>query len=133
MANIGTAALAYLGDAVIEVWVREMLVRSGLPDSGALNSAALKYITAPAQAAAMKKILPLLDQDEAAIFRRGRNMGHSNVPRRATVAEYRSATGMEALMGWLSLEGRQARIDELLSAAYQDQPQENTNTNGEEK
>lgn len=116
--NIGGAVLAYLGDSVIELWVRERLVRAGMPGSRELNAAALGYVTAPAQAAAMKIILPLLDGEEAAIFRRGRNIGHTNLPRRATAAEYRSATGMEALMGWLHLCGRTERIAALLDAGY---------------
>lgn len=115
---ISPAALAYLGDAVIEVWVRGMLVRSGLSGTRELNAAALDYVTAPRQAAAMKVILPLLDEEEAAVFRRGRNLGHTSLPRRATAAEYRSATGLEALMGYLHLSGREERIDALLSAAY---------------
>ena len=116
--NYGSAAMAYLGDSVIEVWVRERLVRSGLPASRELNAASLNYVTAPRQAAAMKNILPLLDEEEAAIFRRGRNLGHTNLPKNATASEYRSATGMETLMGYLHLKGRAERIDELLSAGY---------------
>ena len=111
-------ALAYLGDSVIEVWVRTQLVKSGLSGSRELNASALDYVTAPRQAAAMKKILDVLTEDEAAIFRRGRNLGHTNLPKNATASEYRSATGMEALMGWLHLGGRQDRINELLSEAY---------------
>lgn len=112
-------ALAYLGDSVIEVWVRTHLVESGLSGSRELNAASLGYVTAPRQAAAMKKILDVLTEDEAAIFRRGRNLGHTNLPRNATASEYRSATGMEALMGWLYLGGRRERIDELLTMAYE--------------
>ena len=118
--SFGTAAMAYLGDSVIEVWVRERLVRSGLPASRELNAASLNYVTAPRQAAAMKKILEMLDEEEAAIFRRGRNLGHSNLPKNATASEYRSATGMETLMGYLHLCGRVERINELLSAGYSD-------------
>ena len=112
-------ALAYLGDSVIEVWVRTHLVESGLSGSRELNAASLEYVTAPRQAAAMKKILDTLTEDEAAIFRRGRNLGHTNLPKNATASEYRSATGMEALMGWLYLGGKQDRVDELLTAAYE--------------
>lgn len=111
-------ALAYLGDAVIEVWVRRRLVEGGLTSSRSLNAAALDYVTAPKQALAMKKILPLLSEEEQAVFRRGRNIGHTNLPRNATASEYRSATGMEALMGYLQLAGREERIDVLLTAAY---------------
>lgn len=112
------AALAYLGDAVIELWVRERLVRAGICSSHRLNEQAKRYVTAPAQALAMKRILPLLDAEENAIFRRGRNAGHTSLPKNATAAEYRAATGMEALFGWLHLAGRGERTEELLEVGY---------------
>ena len=113
------AALAYLGDAVLEVYVREYLVNSGLSSSARLNSTALEYVKATRQAEAMKKILPILTEEEEAVFKRGRNMGHTNTPKSATVSEYRSATGMEALFGYLHLEGRKERIAELFALAYE--------------
>lgn len=124
LGTVSAAALAYLGDAVLEAWVRERLVRSGISGSRELNAAALEYVTAPRQAAAMKRLLPHLADDETAIFRRGRNLGHTSLPRRATAAEYRSATGLEALLGYLRLEGREARLDELLNFAYQKEREE---------
>ena len=114
-----TASLAYLGDCVLELCVREYLVKSGLSSSSALNREALKFVRASAQAEAMKRILPLLSEEEAAVFRRGRNVGHTNTPKSATVAEYRSATGMEALFGWLHLAGKQERIARLFALAYE--------------
>lgn len=116
--EISTAALAYLGDSVLEVAVRRMLVERGLSSSRALNKTALSYVTAPAQAAAVARILPLLSEEETAVYHRGRNMGHSGVPKHATVAQYRMATGFEALFGYLHLAGRQERLDELFLAAY---------------
>ncbi|MBR2354066.1 MAG: ribonuclease III [Clostridia bacterium] len=113
-----TASLAYLGDCVLELCVREHLVKLGLSSSARLNREALEYVRATKQARAMERILPLLSEEEAAVFRRGRNIGHTNTPKSATVAEYRSATGMEALFGWLHLAGRQERIRELFSLAY---------------
>ena len=113
-----TAALAYLGDSVLEVLVREELVTEGLSSSRSLNAKALEYVKASKQAEAMKNILPLLDEEENAVFHRGRNMGHTNIPKSATVAEYRSATGMETLFGYLHLLGRHERMRELFNAAY---------------
>lgn len=118
-----TAALAYLGDAVLEILVRQRLVEEGLSSSKALNAAALQYVRAGAQARAMERILPLLSEEEDAAFRRGRNMGHSSHPKGATVGEYRNATGMEALFGYLKMKGEEARIRALFDAAY---PKENT-------
>ena len=117
--SYSSASLAYLGDCALEICVREYLVRElGLSSSAKLNKAALDFVRAPKQAEAMKNILPLLDEEEEAVFKRGRNVGHTNTPKSATVSEYRTATGMEALFGWLWLAGRHERINELFRAAY---------------
>ena len=117
--SYSSASLAYLGDCALEICVREYLVRElGLSSSAKLNKAALDFVRAPKQAEAMKNILPLLDEEEEAVFKRGRNVGHTNTPRAATVSEYRSATGMETLFGWLWLGGQRERIQELFRAAY---------------
>ena len=113
-----TAALAYLGDVVIELLVREHLVRCGFSSSARLNKKALDFVRAPMQAEAMKKLLPHLSEEENAVFHRGRNIGHTNTPKSATVAEYRAATGMEALFGYLHLAGREERMRELFLLAY---------------
>lgn len=114
-----SASLAYLGDCALEICVREYLVcERGLSSSAKLNKAALEFVTAPKQAEAMKNILDLLTEEESAVFHRGRNMGHSNVPKSATMAQYRSATGMEALFGYLYLSGNMERIKELFRIAY---------------
>ena len=119
-ADITPAALAYLGDSVIEVLARERLVSAGIPDSARLNLAAAKYVRATVQSDAVERILPLLDEAEAAVYRRARNVGHKNTPRSASPAEYRRATGMEALFGWLWLGGEEGktRARELFCAAY---------------
>ncbi len=113
-----TASLAYLGDSVIEICVRERLVRSGISSSCALNKRALDFVRAAAQAEAVKRILPLLTDEENAVYHRGRNIGHTNTPKSATVAEYRMATGFEALFGYLHLAGKRERITQLFNEAY---------------
>lgn len=123
--EISTEALAYLGDSVLELKVRELLVEQGISSSGDLNRASLAFVKASAQAAAMHKIIPLLSDDESLVYKRGRNMSGGNVPKRATMSEYRAATGMEVLFGYLHLQGKSERIGELFSAAYaQDQNEE---------
>ncbi|MGI6166737.1 MAG: Mini-ribonuclease 3 [Eubacteriales bacterium] len=112
------SALAYLGDAVVELWVRERLLQAGVCGPHELHEQAKRYVAAPAQAAAMKRILPLLSDEENMVFHRGRNAGHTSLPKNATAAEYRAASGMEALFGWLYLSGRGERISELLEAGY---------------
>ena len=126
--EISTAALAYLGDSVLELCVREMLVNRGVSSAKNLNSAALLFVKAEAQADAIMKILPVLTEEENAAYRRGRNIGHTNVPKSATMAQYRMATGFEALFGYLKLLGRQERINELFALAYEEKINEiNTN------
>jgi ribonuclease-3 family protein len=115
---MSTASLSYLGDSVIELLVREKLTLSGISSSKNLNREALKFVSAPAQAAAMKNIAGLLTEEEAGFFRRGKNMSHMNIPKNATPAEYRAATGMETLFGFLHLSGNKARARELFDLAF---------------
>jgi ribonuclease-3 family protein len=117
--SISSAALAYLGDCVLEMCVREHLVGLGISSSARLNAESLGFVRATKQAEAMLKILPHLDEEETAVFKRGRNHGHGNTPKSATVSEYRSATGMEALFGYLKLSGREDRIEELFAIGYE--------------
>ena len=116
--DMSTASLAYLGDCVIELFVRERLTRAGISSSKNLNREALKFVSAPAQAAAVKNVLELLTEEEAGFFRRGKNMAHMNVPKNATPSEYRAATGMETLFGFLHLSGNTERARELFDLAY---------------
>lgn len=116
--TVSTAALAYLGDSVIELLARGRLIERGYSSSKALNTHAKEFVTAQAQAGAMERLLPHLSEEEAAYFRRGRNIGHTNTPKNATVAQYRSATGMEVLFGYLHLTGQEARARALFALAY---------------
>jgi ribonuclease-3 family protein len=118
--QVATSALAYLGDCVIELKVRNYLVSErGLSSAASLNKEALNFVRASAQSEAMNHIEPLLDEEEMTAYRRGRNIGHTNVPKSASVSEYRRATGMEALFGYLHLLGKETRIDELFRIGYQ--------------
>lgn len=118
-AQVSVPAMAYLGDSVMEVLVRTYLVRErGLTTSAHLNRAALDFVRASAQSEAMGRIEPLLTEVEAAVYRRGRNMGHTQVPKRASVTEYRRATGMEVLFGYLHLTGQTCRMEHLFRVGY---------------
>ena len=112
---VSAAHLAYLGDCVYELFVREYLVRRGAPHPSVES---LKYVTAPVQSAVAERILPMLTEEEEGAYRRGRNVGHSNIPKASTAAEYRRATGLEALFGWLYLSGQEARLRELFELAF---------------
>lgn len=110
--------LAYLGDCVLELITREYLIRTGITDVGKLNREALDFVRATRQAEAVSRILPLLDEDETAVFKRGRNANGISTPKSATVAEYRRATGMEALFAHLYLNGKTERMRFLFRQAF---------------
>lgn len=112
------AALAYLGDCVFELWVRERLLRRGLTRTGALNAASHDYVTAKNQSAAFYRIEPFLTEAEHDFFRRGRNSPHLSAPKSASGAEYRTATGFETLCAALYLSGQYARLNQLLETAF---------------
>ncbi|MBQ8415033.1 MAG: Mini-ribonuclease 3 [Clostridia bacterium] len=116
-----TAALAYLGDARHALYVRRMLVEKGICKSGELNEASLSYVTAEAQARMMRKIEPLLFEDERDVYRRAANSGHLNRPKHASAADYRAATGFEAVIGMLEWVGDEERLDILLRAAHEEE------------
>ena len=116
--QISASALAYLGDSVLEVLIREALVLKGYEKSSKLNSEALKYVTAVNQAKAFANIEGVLNENEAQIFRRGKNSSHLNIPKSASAIEYKTATGFEAIFGYLRLCGNEERIRELFSVAY---------------
>ena len=119
--TVSTAALAYLGDSVTELWVRRRLVTSGISSAGKLNEMALGYVRATEQSAALKRMLPHLTEEEAAVFRCGKNIDHHSMPKSASQKEYREATGFETVFGYLYLKGMNDRIDELLTLAYSEE------------
>ena len=117
-AQVPAAHLAYLGDAVMEVLVRRYLVQHPDGTGEHPGQRALAYVTASAQSDAVERILPLLTEAESDEYRRGRNCVHGNVPRASTPAEYRRATGLECLFGYLSLTGQDRRAEELFRRGY---------------
>ena len=117
--RISVLGLAHIGDGVYELLVRSMLCAGGHQAIRDLHQATVRYVNAPAQARALERLLPLLSEEEGAVFRRGRNAKVHGVPAHASVAQYHTATGLEALFGWLYLLGRTERISELFSAAME--------------
>ena len=117
--NYNGVTLAYIGDAVIELYLREVLVSFGITDTGRLSSAAQKLVCAPTQSALTEKLLPLLTPEEEAAYRLGRNHRANGRPKHATVAEYSRATGLEAVFGFLHLKGQHERATELLRTIYE--------------
>ena len=113
------ASLAYLGDCVFELWVREKLIKSGLFNVGKLNKQSQEYVTAKNQSAAFHRIEEMLTEEEISVFKRGRNSSHLSVPKSASGAEYRTATGFESLCAYLWLKDEKARMYEILEAAFE--------------
>ncbi len=105
--------LAYVGDCVFEIVVRSTLVEQGLNHVSDLNKIATGIVSAKAQAAFMKTIEETLEPDEKDAYRRGKNANSTSIPKSATRVEYHTATGFEALMGYLFLEGKTDRILEI--------------------
>lgn len=112
------AALAYLGDARHSLYVRRMLVSRGICKSGELNEASLYYVTAESQANMLRKIEHLLLDDERDVYRRAANSSHLNRPRHTSAADYRAATGFEAVVGMLEWIGDAERLNYLLDLAH---------------
>ena len=120
LVGAGPLELAHVGDAVYELLVRTELIRRGTARVGDLHRAAVAYVAAPAQAAAMEKLLPRLTEEEQKVYHRGRNAHVHGCPAGCTPAQYHAATALEALFGWLWLAGRTERIQALFAAVLEE-------------
>lgn len=110
---ISSIGLAHIGDGVYELLVRTYLCAHGKATGKGLHRATVDLVRAPEQARRAQRILPLLTAAEQEVFRRGRNAHVHSIPQHASRAEYQQATALEALFGWLYLQGQRARINEL--------------------
>ncbi len=117
---ISNLGLAHVGDGVYELMVRSWLCIHGKATNRGLHKATVRYVAAPAQAKAAEKILPLLTQEEADVFRRGRNTNPHTVPKAASREEYQTATAVEALFGYLWLKGETERLNELFQTMMEE-------------
>lgn len=113
LGQISALGLAHCGDAVFELLVRSWLICGGKATCKNLHRATVSYVCAPAQSARMERILPLLTEEEAAWYRRGRNAHVHAIPKNATHEQYSRATGLECLFGALYLSGQTERLNEL--------------------
>lgn len=122
--EINGANLAYLGDAVMELLVRKKLVLLG-GKLGDINKIADRYVRAGNQSKAADKLMDSLTEEELAVYKRGRNVHVNSVPKHATEREYKKATGLEALFGYLYLKNEEARIEELFELGFSEDMSEN--------
>ena len=111
--SLSPQTLAFVGDTVYELLVREYLARQAQRPVGELNRRKVKLVNCEAQSEALRGLLPVLDEEELAVYKRGRNAFTKNTPKNSSVADYHNATGLEALFGFLYLSDKLERLREL--------------------
>lgn len=118
--RINTTSLAYLGDAVYEVIVREMILAKYPQDAGKAHHSAVHYVSAGGQAKAVKVMMAegFLTEDEEHLLKRARNHRSMSRPQHADPKDYKLATGFEALLGYLHLIGDNVRVTEIAAEAF---------------
>ena len=117
---ISSVGLAHCGDAVYELLVRSWLCAHGRATGKSLHRATVELVRAGAQAVRADRVLPLLTEEEQAVFKRGRNAHVHTVPASASRADYLKATALECLLGWLYLRGERGRINQLFAAMMEE-------------
>ncbi len=115
--NLSPGTLAFVGDAYFGLLVRERLAEINRP-SGELHSKSVKIVNASAQAKSFKLIEPILTEKELSVYKRGRNSHVNSIPKNSSVGEYHSATGLEALFGYLRLSKQEERATELFNIIW---------------
>ncbi len=113
-------ALAYIGDGVYELYVRSRVIEEN-PDMPAhkLHKESVKFVKAHSQSNSIHSIIDMLNEDELAVFKRGRNAKSPTVPKNANLVDYRHATGFEALLGYLYLSQNSERLNQIMKIAYE--------------
>lgn len=117
--ELNSLILAYLGDAVYELYVRHHLLAKGVVRPQDLQKAAIRFVSAKAQADVIRSIESDLSPEEIDIFKRGRNAKSGSVPKHAKVSDYRSSTGLEALIGYLYVNRDEERLQQLMETILQ--------------
>lgn len=105
--------LAYIGDSIFEICVRTKIVKSGNTQPKNLHNQAKKIVNANSQSIMYKNIIDILSEEELSILKRGRNANVNSFPKNSSISDYKNATGLEALFGYLYLTGKYNRILQL--------------------
>ena len=111
--------LAYIGDAVYDLIIRTVLVERANQSTHKLHKTASQYVKAATQADYIERIQDILTEEEAAVYKRGKNAKFHTAAKNASVADYRKATGFEAVLGWLYLKDETERILKLVKTAVE--------------
>ena len=114
--EINVLVLAYLGDTIYENYVRKFLIKKGIANVNLLQKEAIAYVSAKSQAAFLTKMIDdgFLTDEEVVIVKRARNYKTTSHPKSCDIVTYKYATGLESLIGYLDLENRRERIDEIM-------------------
>lgn len=125
--QINIITLAYLGDAIYEVYVRNYLINKGIAKVEELQREAIKYVSAKSQSKILTYLIDnnYLSCDEIEIVKRGRNYKRDSHPKNTDIVTYKLSTGFEALIGYLYLDKKQARIDEIMSLIWEEYNEKN--------
>lgn len=125
--QINIITLAYLGDAIYEVYVRNYLINTGIAKVEELQREAIKYVSAKSQSKILTYLIDnnYLSCDEIEIVKRGRNYKRDSHPKNTDIVTYKLSTGFEALIGYLYLDKKQARIDEIMSLIWEEYNEKN--------
>lgn len=118
LGQMSPVVLAYIGDAVFEIYIRQRLVAASSRKPHELHRAATGYVSAAAQARLLQRWMPLLTEEEADIVRRGRNTKSGQPPKNADPGDYRHATALECLVGYLYYRGDKERLEQLIELAF---------------
>ena len=124
----GPLALAFLGDVIYEKLVREYIILMGNMPVSKLHTLSVQKVCAAYQAREVERIKSELSEEELDVLRRGRNASGITAPKHSTVAEYRAATSLECLFGYLHLSGNDKRAEELFEIIWN---MDNTDNSGE--
>ena len=116
--TLSPLTLAFLGDSVYEMFIRTKILSGGNRPANELHKIAVGYVKAKAQSNAAHKIFDMLTEEETAIYKRGRNTNIHTVPKNADMADYRHATALETLIGYLYLKGDSERLLTILNVAF---------------
>ena len=120
LSTVSVLGLAHVGDAVYELMTRTALCCHGKCTARSLHKNTVARVCAPAQAAAGKKIEPLLSEEESSVYKRGRNAKVNSVPKNASNSDYHTATAVETLFGYLYLNDKIDRINELFNVIWEE-------------
>ena len=113
--NYNPQVLAFVGDGVYTMFVRNIIVLNNSGKSGALHKITASYVKAKTQSEIIEKLMPIFNEDELVVFKRGRNYKTQSTAKNSSVQEYHRATGFEAILGYLYLSGQNDRLNEILN------------------